>query len=259
MPGNNQQRVVITERDGLLLKELGVARIVDREQAKEIAGFQSTTRANDRLLKLTNSGLLKRFFLGTRAGGTKALYSLSRKGAAVVDVPGRLVRRRQDSLLVGDQFVEHQLSINSIWIQAKFRPIPSFDIQFVRWLTFQSPLSLKTPLIPDGYFELKSPSGTHAMFLEVDRGSESLKVWTRKVSLYLQLAASGEFQELFKTPRFRVLVAVSSERRLETIRRTVRQQTEKIFWFSTLDTINRDGLFAPIWLRPEGAERQSLL
>src|SRR6266700_3939623 len=106
MRGNNQQRVVITERDKLLLKELGIARIVDREQSKEIAGFQSTTRVNDRLLKLTQSGLLKRFFLGTRAGGTKALYSLSRKGATLAEVPGRIIHRRQDSLLVGDQFVE---------------------------------------------------------------------------------------------------------------------------------------------------------
>jgi FlaA1/EpsC-like NDP-sugar epimerase len=44
-------------------------RVVDREQAKIVAAFGSTTRANARLLALTRAGLLRRFFLGTRGGG----------------------------------------------------------------------------------------------------------------------------------------------------------------------------------------------
>jgi len=56
-------------------------RIIDQEQAKIVAGFGSTTRANVRLLGLTRAGFLRRFFLGTTAGGTKALYAISRQGA----------------------------------------------------------------------------------------------------------------------------------------------------------------------------------
>jgi hypothetical protein len=259
MPGNNACTVVLTDRDRLLMKELAIGKVIDREQAKKIAGFKSTTRANDRLLKLTRAGFLRRFFLGTRAGGTKAIYSLSIKGAQAVQLEGRLIKRKNNSLLVGDLFVEHQLSVNSIWIAAKFTPIPVPDVQFGRWLTFPTALSKSTPVMPDGYFELRSTSGAYCLFCEVDRGTESLKVWSRKASLYLQLAASGEFQVLFKQSRFRVLVAVSSERRLNTIRRTVRLQTEKIFWFATLEDINQKGLFAPIWRRPVGEQKVPLL
>ncbi len=97
------------------------------------------------------------------------------------------------------------------------------------------------------------------MFCEVDRGTESQKIWTKKVELYLRLATSGEFQRLFSNQRFRVLVVADSERRLLQIRQTVARQTVKIFWFSTLKTINRDGLFAAHWLRPAGDSRVSLL
>ena len=57
------------------LAELAVMRVVDREQAKIVAGFGSTTRANARLLALTRAGLLRRFFLGTTGAGQKALYA----------------------------------------------------------------------------------------------------------------------------------------------------------------------------------------
>jgi len=259
MPGNSTCAIVLTDRDRLLLKELAIGKVIDREQAKRIAGFKSTTRANDRLLKLTRARFLRRFFLGTRAGGTKAIYSISARGAQVAQIEGRLIKRRNNSLLVGDLFVEHQLAVNSIWIEAKFKPIPAVDVQFVRWLIFPSALSKSTPLMPDGYFELRSTSGMYCLFCEVDRGTESLKVWSRKISLYLQLAASGEFQVLFKQSRFRVLVSLSSERRLNILRRTAALHTEKIFWFATLEEINKKGLFAPIWKRPVGEQKVPLL
>src|SRR6185437_3339024 len=132
MPGNSTCVIVLTDRDRLLLKELAIGKVIDREQGKKIGGFKSTTRVNDRFLKLTRAGLVKRNFLATRAGGTKAIYSLSAKGAQVVQVEGRLIQRKKDSLLVGDLFIEHQLSVNSIWMQAKFTPIPVPDVEFVR-------------------------------------------------------------------------------------------------------------------------------
>src|SRR5690242_10376629 len=72
MTGNKKRGgLIVQPRDRRLFEELAVMRIVDREQAKLVAGFGSTTRANSRLLALTRSGLLRRFFLGSR----KSLYS----------------------------------------------------------------------------------------------------------------------------------------------------------------------------------------
>jgi hypothetical protein len=115
------------------------------------------------------------------------------------------------------------------------------------------------PLIPDGYFEIQTSGAPIAHFVEVDLGTESGKVWERKIDLYLKLATSGEFARLFHRDRFRVLVTAPTERRLGNLRAAVQKQTTKLFYFIDNKTIYRDGIYAPQWLRPEGADRQSLL
>ena len=77
MAGTNH--LIVQPRDREFLPELSTLRVVDHEQARFVAGFGSTSRANKRLLKLTRAGLLRRFFLGS-GGGRKALYALSEKG-----------------------------------------------------------------------------------------------------------------------------------------------------------------------------------
>lgn len=249
-------RMILQPRDRQFLKELSVMRVVDREQAKIVAGFGSTTRANARLLKLTRCGLLRRFFLGS-GGGRKALYALSEKGAQLVDVPMRGPRRPQGAMLVADAFVEHQLAVNSIYCTVKFRKIVVPNVTFRRWSAFHEAVAPELRLIPDGYVEFLGPAGTTAAFLEVDRGNESLGVWKEKTRQYLQLALSGAFGHRFGQDRFRVLVVALSVRRLESLRKTVAGMTEKIFRFTTLDAARKE-FFGTIWTKPLGHQPESL-
>ena len=244
----NRHGLMLQPRDLRLMRELSVMRIADREQVKLAAGFISTTRANTRLLALTRAGLLKRFFLGY-SGAKKALYCLSPKGGQVAEVPCRGPRRPQETMLVADFFVEHQLTINDIYCALKYRPIPAPQVTFRQWLSFHEPLVPQINLIPDGYVEFTTPSGVNACFLEVDFGHETLSVWKEKARRYLQLAVSGEFQKKFRQERFRVLVLVNSERKLHSIRKAVAEVTHKIFWFATLDSIKAD-FFGTVWCRP---------
>jgi hypothetical protein len=258
MRGINDRGIAIQERDRAFLKELTTFRVVDREQAKIIAGFGSTTRANTRLLALTRAGLLRRFFLGATGGNRKAIYALSIKGATLAGVVPRGPRRPTNELLVADFFVLHQLAINEVYCALKRAPvIPGASL--VSWLSFHEPLMLSLRLIPDGYCELETPAGSVAAFLEVDLGHERLKVWAGKITNYLQFALSGDFERRFGRDQFRVLVMANSERRLLSIRKLVGASTQKIFWFATLESMHRSGIAAPIWFRPEGDEKQSLL
>jgi hypothetical protein len=259
MTGNEQHGMVIQERDRHLLRELSVMRVIDREQAKIVASFGSTTRANARLLLLTRTGLLRRFFLGTSGGGKKALYGLSAKGAQLVDMPERGPRRRQDESLATDFFVQHQLIVNQVYCVLKYGAMPVAGMTFHRWIAFHQPLTSGLRLIPDGYVELATPAGIVAMFLEVDLGNESLTVWKEKVRNYLQFALSGECERQFGQSRFRILVLANSDRRLLSIRKAISVSTDKIFWFASLESIAGDGLFAPVWLRPKGEERLPLI
>ncbi len=259
MTGNKRKGIVLQHRDLRLLSELGVMRIIDREMAKIVAGFGSTTSANTRLLELTRAGFLRQFFIGSIAHGRKAIYTLSPKGSDVVNAKLGGIHRASGRLVVGDVFVEHQTGINEIYLSFKHRPLPGSNIQLRRWIPFRHPISEAIKLTPDAYIELETSGTMRALFLEVDRGTEALKVWQQKTAYYLQLAVSGEFAQRFRQQQFRVLVVASSDKRLMNIRATVAKSTDKIFWFTTFQIINRDGLWSPIWLRPAGDQRYSLL
>jgi hypothetical protein len=240
------------------LRELAVLRVIDREQVKVVGGFGSTTRANVRLLCLVRAGLLKRFSLGTIAGGRKALYALSLHGARLLDLPYRAPRRRHDEVLVADFFVTHQLAVNEIYCTVKYREIPISGAKFIRWESFSAPIDTGRSLIPDGYTEILAEKPM-AAFLEIDLGHEGRKVWKAKLQAYLRYAVSGQFESDFQRPRFRVLVIANSDRRAEAIRALAGTLTEKVFWFSTIDLINRDGFWSSIWVRPRDTRRQPLL
>jgi hypothetical protein len=205
---------------------------VDREQAAIIAGFSSTTRANARLLSLSRAGLLSRFFVGSVARGRRAVYRTR-------------TRRRPWKA----ESVDHQLEVN--WIHLLLLRPPS-GTTFRRWRWFPSPPFDFLPLVPDGYAELERDGRAIRLYVEVDLGTESGPVWRKKAEWYVRLALRSE-------SRFRVLVVARSARRTKGISRAVRMITPKLFYFSDFSIIKREGLFSPVWLRPEGEERQSLL
>jgi len=259
MTGSRRRGIVLQYRDRQLLSELGVMRVIDREMTKLVAGFGSTTQVNTRLLELARAGLLRRFFVGSIGCGRKAVYTLSAKGAQLVNSKLGGINRPSGRLVVGDAFVEHQMGINEVYLAVKHRPLPQTDIRLTRWHTFRQPISDSIKLTPDGYFELAIGNTTRTMFLEVDRGTEALSVWQQKTASYVQLAISGDFPKIFRQAQFRVLVVAGSERRISNIRATVAKSTDKIFWLTTFDLIHREGFWSPIWLRPTGDQRHSLL
>jgi hypothetical protein len=259
MSGNKRKGIIFQERDRHMLRELGVMRVIDRIQAMCVAGFGSITRANSRLLALVRAGLLVRFFMGTDAVGRKALYTLSPKGAALVESRYHGLRRGRDEVLAADFFVSHQLKVNEIYCILKYRPIPIPGAKFVRWVSFSEPVVTGLALMPDGYAEIAASGKFLAAFLEVDLGHETRAVWTKKVREYLRLAVSNTFPQQFGQDRFRVLAVATSERRLESLRLATAGETDKIFWFTTFDAIERTGFWSAIWQRPKDNQCRALL
>jgi hypothetical protein len=257
MAGNNRKVVILQDRDLHLLRELAVMRVIDREQAKLVGGFGSTTRVNTRLLALTQCGYLRRFFWGEPTGARKGLYALSAKGAKFVGVPERGPRRRRDQVLAADYFSVHQLQINNVYCTLKYRQAPQ-DVTFVRWVSFYEPIE-GTKLIPDGYAELEIPSKRLALFFEIDLGTEHQAKWQEKVRQYLAYAASGHFTGQFGREQFRTLVIANSEPRLTKLRGATAGVTEKIFRFTTSERIAQETFWGAIWQKPAGQQREVLI
>src|SRR2546422_2385631 len=171
MPGAKTKGLVLQERDRHLLQELAVMRVIDRELAKIIGGFRSTTRVNKRLLALTRGGLLKRFFIGA-GGWKKSLYSLSPLGANFLEIPYRGMRVRGDELITVSSSLEHQLGINELYCTVKYRQVAMESGKLIRWNNLYRPIDSKRSLIPDAYVEISRPEETIAAFLEFDLGHE---------------------------------------------------------------------------------------
>lgn len=254
MTGNNHN-YILQNRDRLLLRIIGLLRFVDREQAKLALGFGSTTRINTRLRALVWLGLLKQFFVATSVGTRKAIYALTRRGAAVAGVQFRRVRFLKGRLIGSDLFIEHQLQLNSIYLSLTRPPA---GVEMNNWKTFDDPLSPAINLKPDAYCELRSDA-VRPVFVEVDMGTEARRIWQRKINEYLKLAVTEDFQRLFQQRQFRVLIITTSERRLQAILATVAKQTDKIFFGTTFNAINRESFWGCIWLRPGKPEKVSLL
>ena len=176
--------------------------MIDREDARLIGLWGSVPRANARLLQLVRAGYMERRWVPSREFGRKALYSLRRAGKGE-GYPGRL-------------FVEHQVAVNQIYLHLKYQTRD--QARFVTWRTFRQPITPWLSLVPDAYVELEIGGKVEAIFLEVDRGTETGKVFQKKIELYPQLATSGVIERVFQRTRFKVLVIVSTVDRLEFLR-----------------------------------------
>jgi hypothetical protein len=259
MNGTNRRGFLLQERDERLLRELGVMRVIDREQAKCIGGFGSTPRVNTRLLGLTRAGLLRRFFIGTEFRGMKALYTLTREGERWSGGPQPGLRRRGNEVLVADRFVHHQLHINHIHCLLKYRPIPLPETRLLRWVSFRGPIDANKSLVPDGYIEIAERERVLAAFLEVDLGTEAPSVWRKKVLAYLGYAMGANAPREFGPAQFRVLVVTNSTDRVISLRAATAALTDKIFWFTTFASVESDGFWSAVWERPNDAGGRALL
>jgi hypothetical protein len=243
--GSKEPGVILQDRDRHLLSEIARLRVISGSQAGRIATFTSKTRRNARLLALTRVGYLRQTVVGTIAGGRTAVYSLPRVALPRTLRPGHL---------------EHQLAVSEIYASLVEGRKATAEGRLTRFeLGTASTLPGGFGLIPDAYLELSAPEGVRASFLEVDLGTEALSIWRQKTEQYLALAHSGAFEARLGHPQFRVLVVTHSARRTESVRDAVRKLTDKVFWFADLKTIQSEGIWSPIWLRPDNDQRLPLV
>jgi hypothetical protein len=238
MPGpKSRPRVILQERDQLLLSALESFRIVDRRQAMALMGFTSISRVNARLLQLTRAGYIRRNFIPSGNFGRRAIY------------------RRSEARSFALSAAAHQLALNDLELAVRKHCGDTVR----RFRRLYRPPAPGIPLIPDAYAEFVCGSKVQPVFFELDLGTEPRKLWRLKARQYVSLALSGEFERAFSHPQFRIAVLAPTARRLHSLREAVRLETQRLFFFSMIDSINSEGVLAPIWLRPEGSETLPLV
>lgn len=249
---------------------LGLAyryRLLDRELIQSLAGFGCAVRANVRLRRLFDHGYLGRRFLPCLMGSARPLYHVGPAGVPIVAQsmgldPGTVRRQVQGVRRPGDFFLAHTLAVSRV--RAAFSlgiaSHPALDLGV--WMDgaeFANSNGKARPLIPDAYFQYRYQGKRFACFLEVDRGTESLRRIQAKVRRYLEYGLAGEHLREFGLRFFRTLFVAPGEKRLRNLRGAVTSVTDKMAWFALEDDLRPTAVFTAIWLRPTGGERCSLL
>ncbi len=245
--------MVLTDRDRAIVRDVAEFQILSRTHLQTLGHFQSKTRANAVLLRLVEHQYLNRRYLPAVAGTMRALYVPGLAAEAVVgdSTAGGEVRRRLATL--SNLFVAHQLEVTEVRLM--FRP-PACHVD--RWLSERDLRDCQLGIVPDGHVEYSLATGQFGAFLELDRGTETLDRWRRKVAAYTKLADSPRYRQLFNRTYFRVLAIAPSSMRLDHLCRVTAQVTDKVFWFTTLRSLREHGPFGRIWRRPRGADFHAL-
>lgn len=247
--------MVLTPRDIRIITDVSEYQMLSRKQLTHLGHFGSKTRANAILSRLTRFGYLSRRHLPAVAGTNHGLYFLGPTSAALLGTPKQtLATRRRNVRQISDLFLAHQMLITDV--RLCFQKAPNLPVQ--RWMNEAALRERELGVIPDGHIEYRYQDKAFGVFLEVDRGTETLTRFREKAAGYLRLAASGKYREVFGRLYFRVLVVAPSALRIAHLRQVIARETDRIFWLTSLPELFSHGPLASIWFRPVGEQLHSL-
>lgn len=255
----NLEPIRITSRDYSILRSVGDYRILSTGQVCRLY-FRTIQKARKRLFKLWQHGLLDRRFQPVRLGDrpSETLYVLTRHGAHVLasriglseNPPQSAPLERSGSAL----FLAHTLARNDFRLHLELSVHRhagwtfggwSQGIDIARTISFVSrhptPSMAHIKLIADGYFVLKSDHHVLQAYVEIDRGTISLKRLAVRLEAYLALYRHQVNQG---ARGFCVLFVVSSQKRLENIKKILAKlahSNEGIFALAVWDDIKAAG------------------
>jgi hypothetical protein len=299
MPRKSEGKVILGQRDVDLLISICELRYLSSSQVQRLH-FPSLQTANRRLRLLERERYVRRF---GGVGVDEDIVMLTEKGAAVVaerlDVPlEQLPWKRKRSTPKNPYFLAHFLAITDFRLDlveaADNTPdlvllgfIPEYRANLTSRGGMEKYIRDSIPLrhgigrishTPDGVFAMEKHKRKVLMFLELDKGTETLADpahgFLKTITFYLNLVIGNRYQRYQKDFKieepfraFRVLVATSSTKRLENIRRLggdinfVPAHAKRFIWLAEIDKINASNIVSPIWvsLDPNDAQRYAIV
>lgn len=263
--------IQLTERDIQILLFLLDTRFLSREQIERLffqndkSSKETTTRkANKRLSKLTENGLLERLYKPVTVGKSPAVYSIGKQGyqllSKVLEQDKRNLVFKKKANKVEFLFLEHNLGIAEfrVCLELALRNNPEIDLLF--WRRESKELNDRVldprkrkylPVTPDAFFGLQTNLGRSYFFLEVDMATQEHRRITRKIIAYREYWKKGLYGQKYGFNSFRVLFVTTTERRLNNLLKTAEKTGAKnMFLFATQSDITEGRIFDSIWMSP---------
>jgi hypothetical protein len=226
----------LSDRDVSVLRSLAMLRLLAGDQLRRlhVAEGSATTqgrRARALLQRLADLKLVIR--LGRRVGGVRAgsagyVYGLSGHGQAALAIGGPVSGRRRRVWETSPSFADHVLLVAEVYVRlveaerAGKLELLDFQAEPAAWRRFPGPAGPAAVLKPDAFVRLGVGELEHSVFLEIDRGTESVPTIARKCRTYALYWQSGiEQAEHGVFPR--VLWLASDDRGAQRITKALTQ------------------------------------
>jgi hypothetical protein len=273
----------LTVRDLKTIEAIWQYRVMSQAQIHKLLYTDlDSSVVKRRLYRLYHNGFVARQFLPVRGGllHSPILYTLDKRGAELLQKHGFTVSWKHDNNRVGSTFLDHALAISDVRIAFA----QACAAQKVSLLTWHGESQMKhqydrvkissspagepirdVAVIPDSAFTLQLPRGashkTAHFFLELDRGTMSLKRFKRKVEAYLAYLDTGAYTKRYSTKSLRILTVTENMTRLAHLKRVTEQAGGRSrFWFTTRAEIQRqNALSQPLWRVAGRTEASAIL
>jgi hypothetical protein len=266
-------RLLLTERDEMLLVDLFLHQALERSQIQELH-FGSTVRCNLRLRKLFDHGYVVRDFDPMAPYGTQGIYRVGPKAASILTQRLEIDAAQVRKLCRGTkrpEFIEHTLAIASFYLAARRAVAAAENVTIESWLpelSVRHEYDLALPdgtwqqhiFKPDGFLRLKHEGNLIACFVEIDRGNASAATFRHKALHYRRYQQSGLYREMYGTSDpFQVLVVTTGEKRCLHLSEIVREVPEVAFLLTYQAIIEDQGLLGLAWQCPRRRHLVSLI
>lgn len=262
----------LTQRDADILKAVADYRILRQDQIQQLF-FDSKSTAQYRLSHLYQHGFLQRHFLPVYAGWSPTLYTLDKRGFALLKTEYGMehvpVWKRDN----GQEFLAHTLAITDVRIAITLACCAAGYI-LTQWkgeadlkagydrvsITNARGKPQSISLIPDSYFTIQTPRGKTACFLEMDMGTMTLGRFQDKIRAYLAYMQTGKYQERYQSKSLRVLTITTSATRTANLKAAAEAvQADRKFWFTSKTLIDSGTILCDAIWQVAGATAPSAL
>lgn len=266
-----KKNIRLGQRDLQILRAVGDYQVLTTSQIQRLH-FPSLSRARKRLRQLTECGLLRQYrravVVGT--GSSDALYFSTPKAIRTLERTGSISKPHnlKVSGIRSELFLDHTLARNDFRIGLELACRSQRGIELRNWKQDRSivrsvniihgdrnPTMERLTIVPDGQFDLIRHGELHRFYVEIDRGTTSLRRIRLKMMGYVQLCLAP--QEVECT----VLWSANSTRRMQHLMRAARDTrhpvtAKKIFRFAVSHpewSVNPARTLSPEWLSIKGS------
>lgn len=165
--------------------------------------------------------------------------------------------------------LEHSLAVADVYVAVQKALTARPDVRLEHWLPERSCCHAyetrhlegsgpgrwhKEVFRPDAFFRLSAVrAGERASanyFLELDRGHTNSRQFSGKLRTHARFLESGLFSDSYGWDRFQTLVVTTGRDRARNLRALAEQEGTDLFWFTTADAMQEQGILAPIWQAP---------